>query len=72
MKMSPIGTSGAVRRITKTLAPMVGVTSATSAIITAKTPNQIGSMPSSPTTGITNGIVSTNIPKTSTIAPSTR
>jgi hypothetical protein len=42
-----MGTSGAVLRITKTLAPIGGVTRASSAMITAKTPNQTGLIPSS-------------------------
>ena len=46
-----IGTSGATRRITNTLAPIGGVTSPSSAIITAKTPNQIGSNPSDTASG---------------------
>ena len=72
MKISPMGTSGAVLRITKTFAPTGGVTRASSAITTTKTPNQIGLIPSSLTTGIRNGMVRTSIPKTSSIAPSTR
>ena len=65
-------TRRSVLRITKTFAPTGGVTSASSAITTTKTPNQIGLIPSSPTTGIRKGMVKTSMPNTSNIAPSTR
>ena len=70
--MREVATSGRTPRKTKTLRPTGGVIKLISVITTTTIPNQIGSNPSSWTSGKNRGTVNKIIDKLSNIHPSNR